>query len=282
MLPAVARRSPASTTPWSQTAATSVVAWGRSRTAGESAAWLTAEPGARPGSRSGEWEARNSANDEVCRSMKPAGGLIRIRPGSPSPPANGPDCRNCAEPSRYEPNANPPPKVVGTAVPSTDPTAVPERDSTPKTPACPPTANRRARLLAALLHVRPDELLRVLLEDFVDLVQDRVDIVGELFVALPDLLGGPGLRLLGLLGAPGGLPLTACVLVGCHVATSVCPNAIVTRGSPAQSRRAQIGTNSRPVFKGADPGRSVLASQGGDQLGRGPAAVQQLAHVRLG
>src|SRR5260370_24671093 len=161
----------------------------------------------------------------------------------------------------------PPPEVVGTAVPSTDPTAVPERDGTPKTLACPPMANPLGRLLAALLHVRPDELLRVLLEDLVDLVQDRVDVIGELFVPLPDLLGGPGLRLLGLVGAPSGLPLTACVLRS-HVATSVCPNAIVTRGSPAQSGRAQIGTNSRPCpaggygeGQGADPGRSVLASQ---------------------
>jgi hypothetical protein len=49
----------------------------------------------------------------------------------------------------------------------------------------------RGRLLAALLHVRPDELLRVLLEDLVDLVQARVDVVGKLFVPLPVLLGGP-------------------------------------------------------------------------------------------
>src|SRR5207342_1688493 len=64
-------------------------------------------------------------------------------------------------------------------------------------------------------------------------------------VPLPDFLGAAGLGLLGLLGAPRGLPLTACVLRCCHVITSVSPNAIVTRGSPAQSRRAEIGTNSR-------------------------------------
>ena len=52
MLPAVARRSPASTTPWWQATATIVVACGRSRSAGESAPGLT--EGTRPGSRSGE------------------------------------------------------------------------------------------------------------------------------------------------------------------------------------------------------------------------------------
>src|SRR5690348_18500125 len=90
------------------------------------------------------------------------------------------------------------------------------------------------------MHVRPDELLGVLLEYLVDLVEDRVHVVGELLLPLPDLLGTPGLGLLGLFGAPGGLPLTACVL-RCHMTTSVSPNAIVTRGSPAQSRQGEIG-----------------------------------------
>src|SRR4029077_2576812 len=96
-------------------------------------------------------------------------------------------------------------------------------------------------LLAALLHVRPNELLGVLLEHLVDLVENGVHVVGELFVPLLDFLGTAGLGLLGLLGAPRGLPLTACVL-RCHVTTSVSPNAIVTRGSPAQSRQPEIVT----------------------------------------
>src|SRR5580704_4599628 len=108
MLPAVARRSPASTTPPSQTAATIVVACGRSRIA-----WLgtlgSGSPGAagitRPGSRPGECEARKSVNEEVCRPRKPDG----VPPAAPSPrpdvlgsPANGPDWL----PSKYEPNAD--------------------------------------------------------------------------------------------------------------------------------------------------------------------------------
>src|ERR1035441_8528503 len=70
------------------------------------------------------------------------------------------------------------------------------------TSARPPTANRPPPLLAALLHVRPDELLGVFLEHLVDLVEDRVHVVRELFVPLLALLGGPGLGLLGLFGAP--------------------------------------------------------------------------------
>src|SRR6476620_986298 len=104
------------------------------------------------------------------------------------------------------------------------------------------TGARRDRpgLLAALLHVRPDELLGVLLEHLVDLVQDGVHVVGELLLPLPDFLGAAGL---GLFGAPRSLPLTACVL-RCRVTTAGSPNAIVTRGSPAQSRQREIGTDS--------------------------------------
>src|SRR5579871_4337345 len=67
-------------------------------------------------------------------------------------------------------------------------------------------------LLAALLDVRAHELLGVLLEHLVDLVEDRVDVVGELLVPLLDLLGGRGLVLLGLLGTPRRLPLAPGVL----------------------------------------------------------------------
>src|SRR5579862_9714613 len=67
-------------------------------------------------------------------------------------------------------------------------------------------------LLAALLDVRADELLGVLLEHLVDLVEDRVHVVGELLVPLLDLLGGRGLVLLGLLGTPRRLPLAPGIL----------------------------------------------------------------------
>src|ERR1700761_1586559 len=103
----------------------------------------------------------------------------------------------------------------------------------------------RLGLLAALLHVRADEFLGVLLENLVDLIEDGVYVVGELFVPFLGGLSRPSLDLFGLVCPLGGLPLPAGVLAGCHVSTSVCPNAIVTRTSPAQSRRGEIGTNSR-------------------------------------
>src|SRR5580693_9283773 len=101
MLPAVALRSPASTTPWSQVAATIVVPCGRSLTA-----WLPGPDspahGALPGRSPGECEPRKSANDELCRFMKLAGGRLGERPASPFGPTNGPVWL----PSKYEPNAN--------------------------------------------------------------------------------------------------------------------------------------------------------------------------------
>ena len=81
MFPAVARRSPAMTTPPLQAAATIVVPCGRSRAnepgaAASGTAAPAAGPGAR-GSRSGAAAARKSANDEV-----PA---LRYGPGSHRP-----------------------------------------------------------------------------------------------------------------------------------------------------------------------------------------------------
>jgi hypothetical protein len=76
----------------------------------------------------------------------------------------------------------------------------------------PPCAKR---LLAALLDVGPDELLGVLLEHVVDLVEDGVDVLGQLLVALTDLGGRVGLRVLCLFGPSGGLALPAGV-VRCH------------------------------------------------------------------
>src|SRR5882757_11540931 len=73
----------------------------------------------------------------------------------------------------------------------------------------------RRPLLAALLHVRPDELLRVLLEHVVDLVEHRVDVLGQLL--LPRLGIGRGAirlrRVLDLVLAPGGPPLASMLLL---------------------------------------------------------------------
>jgi len=105
MLPAVARRSPARTTPPSQAAATMVVACGRSRMAWPGVPWTTSAGTVPPGSRPGECEARKSVNEEVCRFMNPAGGLPAApgtRPDILGSPANGPDWLR----SRYEPNAD--------------------------------------------------------------------------------------------------------------------------------------------------------------------------------
>src|SRR3954471_4177796 len=66
-------------------------------------------------------------------------------------------------------------------------------------------------LLASLLHVLPHEFLTVLLEHLVDLVQERVDVLGHLLVALGDLRVDRGLDLVGLLARAGGPLLPAGV-----------------------------------------------------------------------
>src|SRR5689334_5389722 len=65
---------------------------------------------------------------------------------------------------------------------------------------------RQAASLSALLHEAADELLGILLEHVVDLVEDRVDVVVELLLALGVDLGGLGLRL-GLARLAGALVL---------------------------------------------------------------------------
>src|SRR6266516_3692547 len=66
--------------------------------------------------------------------------------------------------------------------------------------------------MPTLLDVGPDELLGVLLQHLVDLVQDRVHVVGQLLLALLDLLARLRAALLGVLATPGSLPLAAGVL----------------------------------------------------------------------
>jgi hypothetical protein len=53
--------------------------------------------------------------------------------------------------------------------------------------------------LPAFLYITPDEFLCILLEDVVDLVEDGVDVLGHLLVALGDLGVDRRLDLLGLL-----------------------------------------------------------------------------------
>src|SRR4051812_45992864 len=51
---------------------------------------------------------------------------------------------------------------------------------------------QRRRLLAAFLNESANEVLGVRLENLVDLVEDRVDVLGQFLVALGDVGGGLG------------------------------------------------------------------------------------------
>src|SRR6516225_4754571 len=108
-----------------------------------------------------------------------------------------------------------------------------------------PTANRGRALLAALLDVGADELLGVLLEDLIDLVENRVHIVGQLLVALPYLIGRGRLVLLGLLGAPRCLPLASGVLVRCHLLVPPSVPGVTPRQTPTLSPPAPSPSNPR-------------------------------------
>src|SRR6516162_3333943 len=108
-----------------------------------------------------------------------------------------------------------------------------------------PTANRGRASLAALLDIGADELLGVLLEDLVDLVEDRVHVVGQLLVALPYLVDRGSLVLLGLLGTPRRLPLASGVLVRCHLL--VPPS--VPGVTPRQLQRYRRPRQARPILE---------------------------------
>src|SRR5215470_9628645 len=101
-----------------------------------------------------------------------------------------------------------------------------------------PNANHPTASLAALLDVRTDEFLGVLLEHLIDLVEDRVHVVGQLLVPLLGLIGRRGLVFFGLLGAPGRLPLASGVL-RCHLrylrpSRGAPPSTAPTLSSPAR------------------------------------------------
>src|SRR5690349_13376939 len=93
--------------------------------------------------------------------------------------------------------------------------------------------------LAALLDERLHEVLGVGLEHLVDLVQDRVDVLVELFLALGDVG----------LGGLGGLDLLLAALAGlllllCHLAPPVLGSAILTANlapRPLEPGRPVVG-----------------------------------------
>src|ERR1700735_4971343 len=75
-----------------------------------------------------------------------------------------------------------------------------------------PPRERGLTSFAALLDIGADELLGVLLEHLVDLVQNRIDVVGELVLAFLDVLGCLRRGVLLLLGSPRSLTLPSGVL----------------------------------------------------------------------
>src|SRR5262249_38864041 len=140
----------------------------------------------------------------------------------------------------------------------------------------------------------------ILLEDLIDLVEDRLHVVAELLLAFLDLLASLRGRVLGLFAAPGGLSLAASVL-RCHTVPpwSWASSLPSTVSSPASSqstpRRGQRSPSRWPrtEIRQVGPGsvllpvrwagsRSAASGERGDQVGGGAAAVDQLAHVRPG
>src|SRR5689334_22818830 len=154
--PDVARRSPAISTPPAKVQATIVVPCGTPRSPAPGATF-------RWGSSSGACSRRKSENDDVADEKYAAGSA---GPEMPLVLSIRAQKSHLCEPGRPEPRA-----ATGHARPR--PPA--ERSA---------RARRPSGLLAALLHVGPDEVLGVLLEHVVDLVQDRVHVLAELFAPL--------------------------------------------------------------------------------------------------
>src|SRR5215475_243222 len=231
MLPAVERRSPAITTPRWQAAATIVVACGRflitslppsGPPPGSGPAGSEFRPRT-PGSRSGAYEARKSVNDGIRAAM------------------NAPGCRTV--PSKYP--LTPPPPAEYELLEQTLP-FVWNANVHAAAAMLSPNAKRPTASLAALLDVRTDEFLGVLLEHLIDLVEDRVHVVGQLLVPLLGLVGRRSLVFFGLLSAPRRLPLASGVL-RCHL-RYLRPS----RGAPPrQLQRYRRPRESRPILRRA-------------------------------
>src|SRR5262249_28823921 len=124
-------------------------------------------------------------------------------------------------------------------------------------------------LFPALLDVGADELLGILLEDLIDLVEDRLHVVAELLLAFLDLLASLRGRVLGLFAAPGGLSLSASVL-RCHTVPpwSWASSLPSTVSSPASSqstpRRGQRSPSRWPrtEIRQVGPGQCCYRSAG--------------------
>src|SRR5215467_7662787 len=142
-----------------------------------------------------------------------------------------------------------------------------------------PNANRPTASLAALLDVRTDEFLGVLLEHLIDLVEDRVHVIGQLLLPLLNLVGRRGLVFFGFLGAPRRLALASGVL-RCHL-RYLRP----ARGAPPrQLQRYRRPRESRPILRRAMGPQLrgqplLLRGERGDEVTGRAAAVKQLADV---
>src|SRR5690242_13708463 len=81
----------------------------------------------------------------------------------------------------------------------------------------PASALAQASSLAALLDEGANEILGIRLEDVIDLVEDRIDILGQFLVSLRNVRRGVGLDLVDLVGLPLRAALTT--VVGRHRGT---------------------------------------------------------------
>src|SRR5882757_6498928 len=90
-----------------------------------------------------------------------------------------------------------------------------------------PTVRCGATLLAALLHERPDEVLGVGFEHVVDLIEQRVNVLGELFLPLGDVGLALDLDLVDLVGLALRPGLAA--FVSGHVDSSLGPKFTLAR-----------------------------------------------------
>src|SRR3954462_10172212 len=116
-------------------------------------------------------------------------------------------------------------------------------------------------LLAPLLYKATHKVFGVFFQYVVDLVEQRIDVVGQFLVAFLHLVGGGRLDLLDLLRLAGRALLPAAGVLRRH-----------------RRLRLVVRAWSDPIPQVRLP----IAGQAIDQLGRGVADVEQLADVRLG